>query len=123
MGVGNCDVSSGYDYMNIHTDLQQIFLESFMNYNYRNDIDINDTLQNGHMSSEIGSLNRHTLPEDNKASNLNGINMSFDQGDLNGDYCYMYISTTGYESNNHNSIHYTNKRDEIYTNIYLMENN
>ena len=48
--------------------------------------------------------------------------MSVDNGDVNGDYCYTNSSTV-YESKNHNYIYYTNKRDEIYTNRYVMENN
>ena len=49
------------------------------------------------------------------------MNMSVDNGDDNGDYCYMN-SFTGYDINNHNSIDYTKERDEISTNIYLGKN-
>ena len=48
--------------------------------------------------------------------------MSVENGDNNGDFCYVN-SSTGSESKNHNSIYYNNKRDGIFTNIYLMENN
>ena len=46
--------------------------------------------------------------------------MSVENGDINGDYCYMN-SYTGSVINNQNSIDYTNKRDEISTNKYLRE--
>ena len=48
--------------------------------------------------------------------------MSVEKGDVNGGYCCMN-SSTGSESNNHNSIDYRKKRDIIYPNIYVMENN
>ena len=57
-----------------------------------NDTDMNDNLQNGYMSSGIGLLNSHTLPQDNESSKLNKNNMSFE----NGDYFYMN-SFTGFE--------------------------
>ena len=50
------------------------------------------------------------------------MNTIVDNGDVNGVYCYMN-SSTGYESDNNNSIDYTNKRDEISTKIYLMGSN
>ena len=49
------------------------------------------------------------------------MNMSVDNGDVNGDYCNMNSSTCS-ESNNHNSVSYKKKRDEISTNRYLGEN-
>ena len=48
--------------------------------------------------------------------------MSVENGDVNGDYCYMN-SSTWYIINNHNYIDHNNKRDEISTNRYLRENN
>ena len=48
--------------------------------------------------------------------------MSVENGDNNGDFCYVN-SSTGSESNNHNSVDSTKKIYEISTNIYLMENN
>ena len=48
--------------------------------------------------------------------------MSVQNSYVNGDYCYMNIST-GYESKNYNYIDYINKRDEMSANIYLMGNN
>ena len=50
------------------------------------------------------------------------MNMGVENGDVNGGHCYMN-SSTGCESKNHNSIYYTNKRDEIAPNISEMENN
>ena len=79
--------------MNSHTDLQQIFLESLINDNDRIDSDMNKTLQNGDVSSGIGLLNSHNLPQDKKSSKLNKINMSVENGYINGDYCYMNSST------------------------------
>ena len=98
--------------MNTHTDLQHNGFKSLMNYNYMNDTDMNDNLQNGYMSSGIGLLNSHTLPQDNESINLNDMNMSVE----NGNYCYMNSSIIS-ESKNHNSIDNTKKRDEIPTNI------
>ena len=48
--------------------------------------------------------------------------MIVDNSDINGDYCYM-TSCSGFESNNHNTIYYTKKRDEIYSVKYTKENN
>ena len=80
---------------------------------------MNSNLHNKDVSSVIGLLNIHTLPQDNESSNLNEMNMSVENCDVNGDYCYMN-NYTGSESKNHNSIYYTNKRDVIFTNINLM---
>ena len=86
-----------------------------MNNNDSNDTYMNETLQNGYVSSGIGLLNSHTLPQDNESSNLNDMNMSVDNGDANVDHCYIN-SYTGYESKNNSSIDYTKKIDKIYTN-------
>ena len=48
--------------------------------------------------------------------------MSVDNGDVNGDYCYMNGSNVS-ESKNNNYINYKKKRDDISTNRYLMKNN
>ena len=48
--------------------------------------------------------------------------MSVENGDVNVDYFYIN-SSTGNFINNHNYIDYTNRRYEMYTNIYLRENN
>ena len=64
-----------------------------MNYNTRNDTDMSSTLQNGYLSSGIGLLNSHTLPQDNESSKLNEMNIIFDNEDVNGDYFYMNIYT------------------------------
>ena len=64
-----------------------------MNDNDRNYIYMNDTLHNGDLSSGIGLLNRHTLPQYNESSNFNEINISVDNGGVNGDYFYMNSST------------------------------
>ena len=48
------------------------------------------------------------------------MNAGVENGDVNCGHCYMN-SYTGSESKNHNSIHYKNKRDEIYPNIYEMK--
>ena len=50
------------------------------------------------------------------------MNMSVDNGDVNGDYFYM-DSSTRYESNDQSSFDYTKKRDEIYINRCLIEHN
>ena len=87
--------------MNSHANLQKNDLESFMKDNDRIDIYMNDTLQNGDTSSEIGLLNIHTLPQTNELSKLNNMNMSVDNGDVNGDYYYIN-SSTGSVINDHN---------------------
>ena len=71
--------------MNSRTYLQRNGLESLMNYNGRIDTDINETLQNGDVISGIGLLNSHTLPQYEESNELNEINMSVDNGDVNGD--------------------------------------
>ena len=63
--VDKGDVSSGYRYMNSHTDLEQNYLEFLMKDNDRIDTYINDTLKNGDVSSVIGLLNIHNLPQAN----------------------------------------------------------
>ena len=83
---------------------------------------MNTNLQNVDMSNGIGLLNSHTLPQDNKSSNLNEMNMSIGNCDVNGGYCYMNISTVS-ESNIHNYIYYTKKREKISPKRYLMEKN
>ena len=45
------------------------------------------------------------------------MNTSVDNGDIDGDYCYMNGST-GSVIKNHSSVGYKNKRDEISTNIF-----
>ena len=100
----NGDVSSGYGFMNIHTDLQQNGLKSLIKYN---DIDINYTLYNVDVSIAITLLSRHNILQDNESSNMSEMNVVVVNGDINGDNCYLN-NTTGYESNNHNSIDYTN---------------
>ena len=81
-----------------------------MNYNDRNDTYINDTLNHLDVSNVIGLLRSHTIPQDNESSKLTQINMSVYNVDNNVDYCYIN-SSTGYESNNHSYVHYTNKGD------------
>ena len=118
--VDKGDVSSGCGSMNTHTYLQLNDLESLMKDNYRIDSYTNDTLQNGDTSSGIGLLNSHTLHQADEQSKVNEINMSVDNGDVNGDNFYMN-SSTGSVIRNHNSIDYTKKRDETSTNKYLRE--
>ena len=60
-----------------------------MNNNDRNCKYMNDTLQNGDVISGVGILNKHTIPQDNESSHLKEMNMKVDNGDTNGDYCYM----------------------------------
>ena len=55
--------------MDSHTDLQQNCFKLLMNYNDISDKDMNDHLQNGDVSSGIGLLNRHTLPQYYESSN------------------------------------------------------
>ena len=48
------------------------------------------------------------------------MNISVENGDVNGYYYYINTST-GYESNNHSYIDYTKKRDKIYINKYIVD--
>ena len=48
------DVSSWYGYMRIHTVLQHNSFWPLIKYNYRNDTDMNDNLQNVDVSSGVG---------------------------------------------------------------------
>ena len=72
------------------------------------DTDMNETLQNGDVSSGIGLIKIHYLPQANELRKTNGMNMSVDNGDVNGDYYYMN-SSTGSVIRNHNSIDYAKK--------------
>ena len=81
---------------------------------------MNTNLQNVDMSNGIGLLNSHTLPQDNKSSNLNEMNMSIGNCDVNGGYFYMNISTVS-ESNIHNYIYYTKKRMDYWMVLVLMQ--
>ena len=75
--------------MNSHTYLQKKYLESIMKDNYRINTDMNETLQNGDVSSGIVLLNGHTLPQANKSIKLDDMNMSVYNGDVNDSYIYM----------------------------------
>ena len=79
---------------------------------------MNETLKNGCVSTGIGLINSHTLPQDKESSKLNEINTSVDNSDVNFYYCFNN-SSTGYIINNHNSIYCKNKRNKISTNRYL----
>ena len=87
-----------------------------MNYNDRDDTDMNANLQNGDVSSGISLLNSHTLTQCNKSINLNDMNMSVENGDV-----YGVNSSTGSESKNHNCIYYTNKSDKMSPNRSELE--
>ena len=50
--------------MNRHTYSRQNGFEYLMNVNNSNDTYMNDTVQNGDVSSGIGLINIHTLPQD-----------------------------------------------------------
>ena len=68
-------LSSEYGSMNIHNVYQQNGSKSLMNYNDRDDMDMNSNLHNGYVSNEIGILNSHTLTQYNLSSILNEMNM------------------------------------------------
>ena len=67
------------------------------------------------MSSRIGFLNSHTLPQYNESSNLNELKMGVENVDVNSSHCYMN-SSTGSESNNCKYIVSTKKIYEIAPN-------
>ena len=54
---------------------------------------MNANLYNEYMSSGTDLLKRYTLPQYNKSSNLNDMNMGVENGDVNGVHCYMNSST------------------------------
>ena len=83
-----------------------------MNYNDRDDMDMNGNLQNGGMSRGIGRINNHTLPQYNESSNLNEMNWGVENGDISGVHCYMNSYTLS-EAKNHKSIYSTKKSDEV----------
>ena len=72
-----------------------------MNDNDRIDTDMNKNLHNVDVSNGVGLLNSHTPPQDNESIKLTEMNISVDNDDLNGDYCYIN-SSTGSVINNHN---------------------
>ena len=86
-----------------------------MNYNDRNNTDMNDTLHHLYVISVIDLINIYSLPQDKESSKINDMNTSVDNGHVNGDYCCMNNSTVS-ESNNQNPIDYKKKRDKISTN-------
>ena len=61
--------------MNNHTVYQHNGSISLMNYNDRDDSDRNDSLHYGDVSSGVGLINIHALPQHNKSNNLNDMNM------------------------------------------------
>ena len=122
MDVEKGDVSIWYVSMNIHTVYQNNGSKLFMNYSDRDVMDMNYNSQNEDVGSIIGLLNIHNLPQANKSSNSNEMDMGVENGNVNGGHCYMN-STTWYESIINNDMDYTKKRDEISPNRSEMENN
>ena len=82
---------------------------------------MNDKLQNGDVSSVIGLLNSHAIPQDDELINLIAIFISVHNGDVNVIYCYINDST-GSESKDRNSIVYI-KNMKFLPHIYLMKSN
>ena len=63
--VEKVDVSIGCFSMNINNFYQLNGLKSFMNFNDRDDMETNANLHNGYVTSVIGLINSHTLPQCN----------------------------------------------------------
>ena len=59
------DLSSVYGSMISHTLYQPNDLKSLINYNDRDDMEMNDNLHNGYVSSVIGLINSYTIPQCN----------------------------------------------------------
>ena len=59
------DLSSGYGSMISHTLYQPNDLKSLINYNDRDDMEMNDNLHNGYVRSLIGLINSYTIPQCN----------------------------------------------------------
>ena len=60
-----------------------------MNYIDRYDTDMHTNLQNGDMSSGIGLLNIHILPQYDESSNLDEMEMGVENVNVNGGRCYL----------------------------------
>ena len=75
-----------------------------MNYNVRDDMDMNDNWQNGDVKSVIGFIIIRALSQYNEPSNFNYMNMGVENGDANSGDCYMNIRN-GSKSNNCDSIY------------------
>ena len=73
--VKNGDASSGYGSMNSNADSRHNSFKLLMNYNDRDETDMNANLQNGYVSIGIDLLNIHTTRQYNESSNLNDIIM------------------------------------------------
>ena len=87
------DVSSVYGFMNIYISYQLNGLKSFIEYNHMHDMEMNDNIQNGDVSSGIGLTNRHTLPQCNKSIRLNEMNWGSKNSYFSGGPCYMNSHT------------------------------
>ena len=59
-----------------------------MNYNNRDDMDMNDNLLHVDVSRGIGVLKRQNLPQYNESGNMDDIYTGVENGDLNGCHCY-----------------------------------
>ena len=92
-GVEKGDDSSLNGSMSSQTYYKHNGSKSLMNYNYRDDMDMNANLQNVDGSSGIGLLNNHTLPPHNESSNLDETNIGVENGDVNGGHCYINSTT------------------------------
>ena len=60
---------------------------------------MNTNLHNGDVSSGIGLINSHTLPQCNKPSNSNQMNWGIKNGDVSGGNCYINIHTVSKAKN------------------------
>ena len=100
--------------MNRHTVYQLNGIKALMNYNDRDDMEMNDNMQNVDVSSGIGLTNIQTTSQCNRYINLNEMNWDFKNGDVSGGNCYMN-SHTGSEAKNNKSIDSTKKVMKILT--------
>ena len=74
-------------------------------------MDMNDDLQNGCVSSGIGLINSHTLPQCNKWSNSTEINWGVKNINISGGHSYTNSHTPS-EAKNHSSVYSKKKSDE-----------
>ena len=116
----NCDVSSGYGSTNIHIVYLNNVSKLLINSNDRDDMDMNANLKNEDVISGIGLINIHTTPQFKESSNLNEINMGVINVDVNGGHFYMNSPTVSIK--NHISIDSAEKKYDIASNRYQMEN-
>ena len=89
--------------MNIHTLYQYNGLKPLINFNNRDDIEMNDYLKNGDMSCIIGLTSIHTISQINESSYCNDMDWGVENSVVSDGKHFMNSHTLS-EENNHNPI-------------------